>query len=138
MLEHLVKEDAIEHIKHVGECLKEGGVFIAIMPNRLFGPADVTRIKDFSASGKTKAQGGHVNESSYHELVAQLCAAGFKKFRTILPIPKLKYTLLRNLRVPLGWLLFIEKSPLLLKLFRGLRINGECPVKFIITIIAHK
>ena len=138
VLEHLVKEDAIEHMKHVGKSLTEQGIFIAIMPNRLFGPADVTRIKDFSASGKTKAQGGHVNESTYHELVEQLRVAGFRKFRTILPIPKFKYTLLRNLRIPLGWLLFIEKSPLLLKFFRSIRINGECPVKFIITIIAYK
>jgi hypothetical protein len=57
------------------------------MPNRLFGPSDVTRIIDYSRTGKTRAQGTHLNESTYGDLIPILERNGFQNFRTILPIP---------------------------------------------------
>ena len=75
------------------------------MPNRLFGPWDITRIKDFSQSGKTAAQGGHINEYNRVEMIENLKVAGFKSFQTIIPIPKLKYLLFKDIS-----LVFLRQS----------------------------
>lgn len=138
VIEHLVLEDAFTHISSVYEALEDGGKLIIMMPNKLFGPADVTRIKDFSHSGKLMAQGGHVNESTYSEMINQLRSIGFTKFQTILPVPKLKYSLLKNIRVSTNWVQKIERSPFLLSVFRSIKIKGVCPIRFSITLIATK
>lgn len=138
VIEHLVAEDAFTHMSSIYSTLEEGGKLIMMMPNRLFGPSDITRIKDFSHSGKLEAQGGHVNESTYSEMINQLKSVGFTKFQTILPIPKLKYSLLKNIRVSTKWIQKIERSPFLLSVFRSIKIKGVCPIRFSITLIATK
>lgn len=134
----MVVEDAFTHISSIYEALEDGGKLIIMMPNRLFGPADVTRIKDFSHSGRVEAEGGHVNESTYSEMIHQLKTIGFTKFQTILPIPKLKFSLLKNNRVSTEWIQKNERSPFLLSIFRSIKIKGVCPIRFSITLIATK
>ncbi|MFT6137594.1 MAG: SAM-dependent methyltransferase [Salibacteraceae bacterium] len=138
VIEHLVVEDAFAHMSSIYEALEDGGKLIIMMPNRLFGPADVTRIKDFSHSGRVEAEGGHVNESTYFEMIHQLKTIGFTKFQTILPVPKLKFSLLKNIRVLTEWIQRIERSPFLLSIFRSIKIKGVCPIRFSITLIATK
>lgn len=138
VVEHLVPEDAKTHLEHIYGALSNSGKLILIMPNRLFGPADITRIQDFSHAGKLDALGGHVNESTYTEMIAILKSVGFRKFSTVLPIPKFKYTLLRKVRVGTGWITTIEKSKFLLRLFRAVKIKGVCPIRFTVTLIAEK
>lgn len=138
VLEHLVPEDAQTHLHNIYQNLTPDGQLIIIMPNRLFGPWDITRIKDFSQSGKTEAMGGHVNESTHYEMIEALKKAGFSKFSTILPIPKLKYLLFHKLRTGTGWMERLEKSPGLLRLIKALRYKGVSLLSFPVTLIASK
>lgn len=138
VLEHLVPKDALIHLENIYKNLTTNGKLIIIMPNRLFGPWDVTRIKDYSQSGKLAAQGGHVNESTHTEMARQLKEIGFKKVSTILPIPKLKYSIFKNVRIDTYWIEKIENSSALLKLFRRIKVRGVCQLKFPVTLIAQK
>lgn len=138
VLEHLVPEDAKLHLSNIYHGLNLGGKLIIIMPNKLFSPWDVTRIKDFSQSGKTGAKGGHVNESTHIEMVKTLKEAGFSNFSTILPIPKLKYVLFRQIRLNSQWIEAIENSPIFLKFIKSVKVNGECVLKFPVLLIAQK
>jgi SAM-dependent methyltransferase len=138
VIEHLSPFDLMDHLRSVYESLIPGGKFILIMPNRLFGPMDVTRILDNSSSGKVKAQGGHLNESTYHEMVSALNKTGFVNFETVLPIPKFKYSIFKNNRIKPDWIIGIEQSKFLLNIFRGIKVNGRCPVRFTVTLICQK
>ena len=138
VLEHLVLQDAQTHLNNIYRNLNPGGKLIIIMPNRLFGPWDITRIKDFSQSGKTEAMGGHVNESTHYEMIECLQKAGFKEFRTILPIPKLKYMLFNKLRTGTTWMKKLEKSPRPMRLIKALRYKGVSLLRFPVTLIATK
>lgn len=138
VLEHLVPEDAEKHLENIFRNLNSKGTLIIIMPNKLFGPWDVTRIKDFSQSGKLAAEGGHVNESTHTDMVQQLKKVGFNEFSTIMPIPKLKYIFFKNVRIATRWIEKIENTPLLLQFFRGIKVKGVCPLKFPVIIIAKK
>ena len=138
VLEHLVPEDAKLHLNCIYENLNVGGKLIIIMPNRHFSPWDITRIIDFSQSGKIKAQGGHVNESTHTEMIQQLKEVGFTRFSTILPIPKIKYLLFRKIRLNTRWIKFIENSPLLLRLIKSVKVKGESVLKFPVLLIAEK
>lgn len=138
VIEHLAPMDLNDHLNSVYDSLIPGGKFILIMPNRLFGPMDITRILDNSSSGKTEAKGGHLNESSYHEMVGALTKVGFCNFQTVFPIPKYKYTLFKNNRIKPDGIIRIEKSKLLLNLFRGIKIKGRCPIRFTVTLICQK
>lgn len=138
VLEHLSVLDYEQHLKSVYNSLNPGGKFILILPNRLFGPGDITRIIDNSSSGKTLAQGGHLNESTYNEMASFLKKTGFINFKSVLPIPILKYSYLKNFRINIGWIKSIEKNNLLLKFFRKLKIKGRCTIRFTVTIICEK
>lgn len=138
VIEHLSPLDLPAHLHAVYQALKPGGKFIIIMPNKLFGPMDITRIIDNSSSGKTAAKGGHLNESTYTEMIHALSKAGFIRFQTVLPIPKLKYSLFKNVRVSTNWIKKIEGSNFLLGLFRMIKINGRCPIRFSVTLICQK
>ncbi|WP_114751633.1 class I SAM-dependent methyltransferase [Pleomorphovibrio marinus] len=138
VIEHLAPLDLKDHLTSVYESLLPGGKFILVMPNRLFGPMDVTRILDNSSSGKTRAMGGHLNESTYHEMVEVLTRTGFGNFQTVLPIPKYKYSLFKNNRIKPNGIIAIEKSELLLKFFRAIKVKGRCPIRFTVTLICQK
>lgn len=138
VIEHLAPRDLPEHLKSVYDSLLPGGKFILVMPNRLFGPMDVTRILDNSSSGRVQAQGGHLNESTYHEMVNALSQVGFADFQTVLPIPKFKYSIFKNNRINPNWIIGIEQSKFLLNIFRGIKVKGRCPIRFTVTLICQK
>jgi SAM-dependent methyltransferase len=138
VIEHLSPLDLTDHLKSVYESLVPGGMFILVMPNRLFGPMDVTRILDNSSSGRIQAQGGHLNESTYHEMVSALSKTGFVNFETVLPIPKFKYSIFKNNRIKADWIIGIERNRFLLNIFRGIKVRGRCPVRFTVTLICQK
>jgi SAM-dependent methyltransferase len=138
VIEHLAPLDLKNHLKSVYDSMIPGGKFILVMPNRLFGPNDVTRILDNSSSGKTPAQGGHLNESTYTDMINALTSVGFVNFKTVLPIPKLKYSIFKNVRIGTSWITGIEKSPFWLAVFRSIKINGRCPIRFTVTLICQK
>jgi SAM-dependent methyltransferase len=138
VIEHLSPLDLMDHLRSVYESLVPGGKFILVMPNRLFGPMDVTRIMDNSSSGRIPAQGGHLNESTYYEMKDALSKIGFLNFKTVLPIPKFKYSTFKNSRIKADWIIGIEQSNFLLNIFRSIKVKGRCPVRFTVTLICQK
>lgn len=138
VIEHISPLDLKDHLHSVYQSLHPGGKFIIIMPNRLFGPMDITRIIDNSSSGKTIAQGGHLNESTYTDMVHALKQTGFLNFCTVFPIPKVKYSIFKNVRIQTKWIKAIEQNKFLLSLIRSLKINGRCPIRFSVTLICQK
>jgi 2-polyprenyl-3-methyl-5-hydroxy-6-metoxy-1,4-benzoquinol methylase len=137
VLEHIAPEDINIHLSSVVSALKTGGIFIINMPNRLFGPSDVSRIIDFTYTNKISALGTHLNESTYTELIPILKQNGFTNFKTVCFIPKLK-NILFNYRISPSILKTIERSPLILKLLHNIKLNGRCIAIFGITLICTK
>lgn len=136
VLEHIAPADLQIHLQSVRGSLNPNGVFIINMPNRFFGPSDVTRIIDFTYSGKTPAQGMHLNESTYTELIPILKQAGFSKFKTVCFIPKLKY-LMNNYRFSPYFLMKIESNKFILRLLQNLKFRNRCIIPLGITLICE-
>jgi len=137
VLEHIAPVDLKLHLDSVRSSLKAGGLFIVNMPNRLFGPSDVTRIVDFSNTGRIEAQGTHLNESTYTDLIPILEQNGFRRFRTVCPIPKLKYRLTKFRMAP-SLLRLIENRRVLLSLLHRIQLRGRCIAQFDVTLICTK
>lgn len=131
VLEHIAPADLGDHLASIKRALVSGGTFIAILPNRLFGPCDVTRITDFTYTNRVAAAGTHLNESTYTEIISELGKRGFGEFKTVLPVRKLK-NMLPNLRIGTELLVRLENSESLLRLFyrfRALRaLAGYFPI----------
>jgi 2-polyprenyl-3-methyl-5-hydroxy-6-metoxy-1,4-benzoquinol methylase len=136
VIEHLAPADLPLHIRSLRRALTPGGVLIVCAPNRLFGPSDITRIVDYSQSGRTAAAGTHLHEPLHGELTAILREYGFSSFRTIFPLMKI-----RN-RLP--WVRFdarlmeaVERSRFLLGLLRKVRLGGRCIARFDTVLICR-
>lgn len=110
--EHIAPADLASHLTSIRRALRRDGVLVLLMPNRLFGPSDVTRIVDFSYTGRVPAQGTHLNESTWTEMLAVLEQAGFADFRPVT-------------RIPLGFFLAMEQSPVLLRAARARLRRGQ-------------
>lgn len=76
LMEHLHPDDARQQLQNIYRALKAGGKYIIITPNCLSGPHDISRY--FSDT----AQGFHLHEYTYRELVALLRQIGFTSFVT--------------------------------------------------------
>lgn len=137
VLEHMATDDLHTHLESLEEALIAGGTLIINMPNRLFGPSDVTRIIDFSYTGKTQALGSHFNELTYNELISLLKSYGFYNFKTVFPHTKLRH-IFRSFRMNPSILCKIEKSKFLMKILHSIKFKGTCIAKFEISIICHK
>jgi SAM-dependent methyltransferase len=77
LMEHLHPDDAAEQLRNIQRCLRPGGKYICITPNRLSGPHDVSRYFDEVATGF------HLHEYSLAELAQMFRAAGFAKLKTL-------------------------------------------------------
>ena len=137
VLEHIAPADVGEHLRSIHAALVQRGQFIAILPNRYWGPQDITRIVDNTCTGRVPAQGSHLNESSYSELMPQLEAAGFRNIRTILPFAHY-VPFLRDVRVR-PWLnRFIERNQAVRRLMNAVQSGGRPVFKNPIALIAQK
>lgn len=137
VFEHIAPCDVEMHLTSIKNSLRKGGTLIMCLPNRLFGPSDVTRIIDFTCTNKIEAQGTHLNESTYTELIPILKSQGFDDFRTIVSIPKIRH-LLYCLRISPSIFLAIERSKLLLNILYSFKFRGRCVAKFEIVLICVK
>ena len=125
VIEHIAPSDLSMHLASVRSALKPDGTFILIMPNQLFGPWDVTRILDFTNTGKIRSQGTHLNESTYSKMLPILEDNGFNNFRTVCFIPKLKDIFIRYRFNP-KLLTVIEHSKFMMWLLH----SHCCPIVF--------
>lgn len=137
VLEHIAPADVREHLLSIHEALEPRGKFIAILPNRYWGPQDITRIVDNTFSGRVPAQGSHLNESSYCELMPQVEAAGFRNIRTILPFAHY-FQPLRGIRVR-PWLnCFFERHEAVRRIANKVQSSGRPVFKNPVVLIAEK
>lgn len=104
------------------------------MPNRLFGPCDVTRIIDYTYSNKIPAMGTHLNESTYTEMISILKGKGFRKIQAILPV-SLIISRIPSIIVNSGFMTLFENNKYLLKILYILRL--KLPI-ILICKLAHE
>ncbi len=77
--EHLHPDDLRPLLKRCFEALAPGGKLLAVVPNRLFGPFDISR--NFVPLG-APCEALHLNEMSYNDFADELETAGFTSVRT--------------------------------------------------------
>lgn len=137
VLEHMATPDLHTHLASIRDALVSSGTLIINMPNRLFGPSDVTRIMDFSYTNKMEARGSHFNESTYSDLITLLKSYGFENFKTVFPHTKARH-LLKSFRMDPEILCKVEKSKGIMKFLHSLKFRGTCAAKFEISLICQK
>lgn len=103
--EHLHPEDGLNHLKQVYKVLKPRGAYICIVPNRLSGPHDVTRIIYPDAR---EAMGFHLNETTVNDLINIMKEIGFSEFYYLRPFT-CKSTLLFYVRYRACYQAFFER-----------------------------
>jgi hypothetical protein len=107
------------------------------LPNRYWGPQDITRIVDNTFRGLIPAQGSHLNESSYTEMLPLLEANGFRRVRTVIPfgafIPPA-----RGIRVRPWINQLLEKSQTLRSLSNLVARNGRPIFKNPIMLVCER
>ena len=135
--EHIAPADIPEFINSLKNALNENSTLILLVPNKLFGPSDVTRIFDYSCTGKIESRGTHLNETTYSELIPFLEKEGFSNFRTLLPLPKVKQWV-PKFRINPKFLILFEKSKLLMSLIYKLKFRGFPLLKTDVIIICKK
>lgn len=112
VLEHLHPDDAVLHLKEVYRCLKRGGVYILLTPNKIFGPSDVSK---FFLKKGSSSRGLHLKEYTYDSLNKILSSIGFKKIRSplfleyILLILNLNF-LFRFILIDIKYKILLEKK----------------------------
>jgi SAM-dependent methyltransferase len=77
MIEHLHPDDVLDHFQEVQKILKKGGFYYFTMPNRLWGPKDVSQV-----FGCKKTYGMHLKEYSYSEIYTILKKSGFDNLKS--------------------------------------------------------
>jgi 2-polyprenyl-3-methyl-5-hydroxy-6-metoxy-1,4-benzoquinol methylase len=80
VMEHLPPGDYEETIRRILSLLRPGGWFVAVVPNSLVGPHDVSRY--FLSRGRL-SEASHFNERKFIELGSDLKAAGFRRLTTV-------------------------------------------------------
>jgi 2-polyprenyl-3-methyl-5-hydroxy-6-metoxy-1,4-benzoquinol methylase len=137
VLEHLAPSDLSEHFRSIHAALSPGGRFIVSLPNRFWGPSDVTRIVDNTYTGRISAQGSHLNESSYGELIPLLRDNGFCGIKTVLPFAH-RLPPLRSVRVSPWPKRLLETSVALRALTHALRRRGRAVFTNPVILICRK
>jgi 2-polyprenyl-3-methyl-5-hydroxy-6-metoxy-1,4-benzoquinol methylase len=137
VFEHIAAADHATHLKSVRDALVPEGKFIVCLPNRFWGPHDITRIVDNTFSGKVLAAGSHVNESSYTEMLPLLTQQGFGHIRTVLPLGAY-FSATRGIRVK-PWINQILENVSALRHLNNLARKGGRPIfKNPIMLVAQK
>lgn len=135
VLEHMGPLDLDSHLLSIKNALKPGGKVILNLPNKLFGPSDVTRIKDFSYTNSISAEGSHFFESTYAEVIEKLRKYDFDTFYS--PIP---HTFIRHLfpsyRIKSELIARMEQNHRIISLLYLFKIKGRCRLNYEISIIA--
>jgi 2-polyprenyl-3-methyl-5-hydroxy-6-metoxy-1,4-benzoquinol methylase len=134
VLEHIAPADLNTHLTSIKRALAPSGRFILSMPNKYWGPCDVTRVIDNTYTGRTAAQGSHLNESSYAEVCSTLRRHGFRRLRTVLPFANV-YPALGAFRLPPYLNRLLETRPLR-KIVNLIRRNGRPLFRNSIILIA--
>lgn len=124
VMEHIAPNDIDIHLRSVVRHLKSKGTLIIMMPNRLFGPNDVTRIIDYTNSNIVPAKGTHLSEMSYKEIIKLLKEHGFTEFKTVIPIPVIKY-MFPNVRIPAKFMVTLEHK-IMLNLLYKIKYRSRC------------
>jgi SAM-dependent methyltransferase len=83
--EHLHRDDGLAHLREVYSVLKPGGAYVIVTPHRMNGPTDVTCVV---YPESRECLGFHLNETTNKELMADLRAAGFSRFSSVLPLTR--------------------------------------------------
>jgi 2-polyprenyl-3-methyl-5-hydroxy-6-metoxy-1,4-benzoquinol methylase len=135
VLEHMGPLDLDSHLLSIRNALNPGGKVIINLPNKLFGPSDITIIKDFTYTNAIAAEGSHFFESTYEEVIEKLKKYGFDTFFS--PIP---HTFIRHIfpkiRIKSELIAKMELNRNLIRLFYLFKINGRCRLNYEISIIA--
>lgn len=72
-VEHLHPDDLQDHFGEVSNLLVDGGAYLVVTPNRIYGPHDISR--GFS----DRAEGLHLCECTHHDLAQEFRRAGYTK-----------------------------------------------------------
>ena len=135
VLEHMAPMDLDSHLLSLKNAINPNGLIIINMPNCLFGPSDVTRIKDFSYTNNIPAEGSHFFESTYEVVIEKLKIHGFNIFFS--PIP---HTLIRHIlpfiRINSELIANLEKRKNFINFLHSFKFNGRCRLNYEISIIA--
>ena len=137
VFEHIAPADIASHLRSLHSALTDDGTFILCLPNRYWGPQDITRILDNTFRGRVPAQGSHLNESSYREMVPLLEAQGFRKVRTVIPLGAF-IPWARSIRVRPWINELLERSPFLRSLNNMVAAEGRPIFKNPIMLICKK
>lgn len=76
-VEHLHPEDLHDHLTEIFDLLVEGGAYLVVTPNRIYGPHDVS--KGFT----DEAVGLHLREYTHADLAREFRRAGFADVRAV-------------------------------------------------------
>lgn len=123
LMEHLHPEDAYEQLRGVYRCLKPGGFYICITPNRLAGPHDISKYFDPIATGF------HLKEYTNQELYDLFLKVGFSDITTYAGGKGL------YVRVPRGLALLCESLLSRLPFSRRYFIGNWLPMRAILGVI---
>lgn len=97
LMEHLHPDDARDQLTNIATAVAPGGWYVCCTPHRLSGPHDVSRFYS------DQAEGFHLHEYDYAELIELMRSAGFTRFR-VFAGGRGKYV-----EVPLQVGLFVER-----------------------------
>lgn len=137
VFEHIATLDIESHLQSIYKALNTGGSLILNIPNKLFGPSDITRVVDFSYTNKIQALGTHLNEMTYSEIIEILKSNGFSNFKTVFPNTYIRH-LIPDFRLNASIICKIEKSPKFISFLHSLKFKGRCIADFEVTIICTK
>jgi SAM-dependent methyltransferase len=137
--EHIAPQDKGYFLASLRKACKPDGKIMMIVPHRMFGPTDFTRIKDDTLSGQISAACVHLNETTFGDLMADLQTIGFSKFRTTVPFIALTplRNLLPDLRLPAAWFAALERQTWLVKLLQKVKWKGKCLFRMEVILIAE-
>jgi SAM-dependent methyltransferase len=76
-VEHLHPDDLADHLDQMLDVLAEGGRYIVVTPNRIYGPHDISRGFAF------RAEGLHLREYTHFDLARRVRRTGFSEVRVI-------------------------------------------------------